>query len=876
MVACTVGQNTTYGGWVVGAGTFNFVGGSIENNGAGTDGSGTKWGLRITNAGGTADTAQSSSNGFVLHGVYFEGNGGIGQFYVEQTLLRPGITGLLNGCSFNVLSSSYPAQSVYLAASQQSVAYPITFTACGFWGDPQYTPSSSRPSIKNLSDYYKLTLVGCNFWNAIDQYKNGSPNRFEGTVEASSFRDLSGTVVGGGVSGVTSAVAGTGISVSGATGAVTISNTGVTSIVAGSGVTISGATGAVTISASGGASVGTLQQVLTAGATSTINATINGMAIGYDGAGTYGIAVAGGSAIGINNGVNGFAVNQNSFVPASDNTLDIGSSNLNFKGFFLKGSFVWGGYSIPAPSGGSTFLKNTGAWASLASGDITTALGYTPYNGATNSNGYLTSSSLSSYVTSSTLSSTLTSYATQTYVNSQGFITTTGIPSQSGNSGKYLTTNGSALSWATVAGASTPTLQQVVTAGGSTLTNVTLNGVTIGYDNVSFYGMSTANTNIGILNNQVGVALAGTTLRSLNDQSVDLGNSSYRWSNLHLAGAFWWNGYGITAPTGGSTFLRNDGTWATPSASVTSSAVTTALGYTPYNGSTNPNGYITGITSSNVTTALGFTPYSNTNPNGYITSSALSSYALASSVPGLGNTNSWTGTNTFSSGVINSTTYNIGTGNSISRDPTTGDLTFSTQAGVKYLMPYAQGNSHYFATTNNVVAYDLGPSGFQPADGARSLGQPNQRWGQIYSTVGAISTSDERIKDNIVDCALGLEFINGLDPKFYRIKVASRIEDPNWTPDPEGPAMQQPQLVDVPGIRTHSGLIAQQVKATLDSMGIADWAGWSLADKNDPTSRQSLRYEEFIAPLIKSVQELSSQVVALQQRIAELESKNTP
>ncbi|RLC69206.1 MAG: hypothetical protein DRH97_00505 [Chloroflexi bacterium] len=47
--------------------------------------------------------------------------------------------------------------------------------------------------------------------------------------------------------GVTSAVAGTGISVSGATGAVTIGNTGVTSIVAGTNVSISGATGAVTI-----------------------------------------------------------------------------------------------------------------------------------------------------------------------------------------------------------------------------------------------------------------------------------------------------------------------------------------------------------------------------------------------------------------------------------------------------------------------------------------------------------------------------------------------------------------------------------------------------------------------------------------------------
>jgi len=49
---------------------------------------------------------------------------------------------------------------------------------------------------------------------------------------------------------------------------------------------------------------------------------------------------------------------------------------------------------------------------------------------------------------------------------------------------------------------------------------------------------------------------------------------------------------------------------------ITSSDVTNALGYTPYN-STNPNGYITGISSSDVTTALGYTPYNSTNPNGY-------------------------------------------------------------------------------------------------------------------------------------------------------------------------------------------------------------------------------------------------------------------
>lgn len=62
-----------------------------------------------------------------------------------------------------------------------------------------------------------------------------------------------------------------------------------------------------------------------------------------------------------------------------------------------------------------------------------------------------------------------------------------------------------------------------------------------------------------------------------------------------------------------TTFLRGDNTWS----AITSSMVTTALGYTPYN-STNPAGYINGISSGMVTTALGYTPYNSTNPSGYI------------------------------------------------------------------------------------------------------------------------------------------------------------------------------------------------------------------------------------------------------------------
>ena len=67
---------------------------------------------------------------------------------------------------------------------------------------------------------------------------------------------------------------------------------------------------------------------------------------------------------------------------------------------------------------------------------------------------------------------------------------------------------------------------------------------------------------------------------------------------------------------------------------ITSSMVTTALGYTPYN-SSNPNGYISGITKSMVTTALGYTPGTYSKPSGGIPASDLAeSYYKASNPSG--------------------------------------------------------------------------------------------------------------------------------------------------------------------------------------------------------------------------------------------------
>ena len=75
-------------------------------------------------------------------------------------------------------------------------------------------------------------------------------------------------------------------------------------------------------------------------------------------------------------------------------------------------------------------------------------------------------------------------------------------------------------------------------------------------------------------------------------------------------------------------------------------------------------------------------------------------------------------------------------------------------------------------------------------------------------------------------------------------------------------------MVPRAGKRQHYGLIAQDVKEALTAAGVADFAGWILTDPNDPQSTQGLRYDQFIAPLIKAVQEQQRMIKDLQNKIA--------
>jgi hypothetical protein len=84
--------------------------------------------------------------------------------------------------------------------------------------------------------------------------------------------------------------------------------------------------------------------------------------------------------------------------------------------------------------------------------------------------------------------------------------------------------------------------------------------------------------------NAVAAAVAGVGFAPVTTNLYYLGGSTVKWKGLYLSdGDINWNTYAIPAPTGSVvTFLRNDGTWATPAGSgsgtVTSVSVVTANG----------------------------------------------------------------------------------------------------------------------------------------------------------------------------------------------------------------------------------------------------------------------------------------------------------
>jgi hypothetical protein len=128
----------------------------------------------------------------------------------------------------------------------------------------------------------------------------------------------------------------------------------------------------------------------------------------------------------------------------------------------------------------------------------------------------------------------------------------------------------------------------------------------------------------------------------------------------------------------------------------------------------------------------------------------------------------------------------------------------------------------------------------------------------------SVSTSDQRLKTDISDSQLGLDFINALHPVQFRWKdkhIGYLYDGSGNTP-----------VGNNPGRRLHHGFVAQEVKAALDSQGQDSGMFMELHDGPDSIKGlNALRHEEFISPVVKAIQELTALVKAQQQTIQDLE-----
>jgi hypothetical protein len=142
-----------------------------------------------------------------------------------------------------------------------------------------------------------------------------------------------------------------------------------------------------------------------------------------------------------------------------------------------------------------------------------------------------------------------------------------------------------------------------------------------------------------------------------------------------------------------------------------------------------------------------------------------------------------------------------------------------------------------------------------------------------------LDPSDIRLKTNIQDTSLGLEFIKQLRPIEYTWKdresqhVIPDIYERLY--DSETAKIMKP--APSPGVRVHQGFIAQDVSTLLSKLSTGKDYSMYSRELNPSTifyDLNSLHKDEMIAPIVKAIQELTAQVECLQAQVNTLLALN--
>ena len=177
---------------------------------------------------------------------------------------------------------------------------------------------------------------------------------------------------------------------------------------------------------------------------------------------------------------------------------------------------------------------------------------------------------------------------------------------------------------------------------------------------------------------------------------------------------------------------------------------------------------------------------------------------------------------------------------------------------------YRNTANGYYALNNLTTYYNctgLGYNSQVTGSNQVQLGDSNVT---VYAQKALVTRSDARDKLDIEDSPLGLNFILKLRPCKYRMNSREAYfekgQERDFTAVNDGSKA---------GKRPHYGLIAQEVKEVMNELGV-DFAGYLDSKVDGGEDVLSLGYTEFIAPMIKAIQEQQKMIEALQKQIQEL------
>ncbi len=131
----------------------------------------------------------------------------------------------------------------------------------------------------------------------------------------------------------------------------------------------------------------------------------------------------------------------------------------------------------------------------------------------------------------------------------------------------------------------------------------------------------------------------------------------------------------------------------------------------------------------------------------------------------------------------------------------------------------------------------------------------------VYAQKALVVRSDARDKLDIEDSPLGLNFIMKLRPRKYRMNSREAYfeqgKERDFTATNDGSKA---------GKRPHYGLVAQEVKEAMNELNV-DFAGYLDSKIDGGEDVLSLGYAEFIAPMIKAIQQQQHMIEQLQKEI---------